>query len=98
VEFPRRAAQWAEPAWVSYWSHTDAPWLTERLRNRIRDFTTVLGCRFPTITDIRSPPIAKRALRVLSSWRYRFERYDQPWELDLSKQFIKLHDPRAASL
>jgi len=67
-------------------------------RNRIRDFTTVLGCRFPTITDIRSPPIAKRALRVLSSWRYRFERYDQPWELDLSKQFIKLHDPRAASL
>ena len=98
VEFPRRAMEWAEPAWVSYWSHTDAPWLSERLRNRIRDFTTVLGCRFPTITDIRSPPIAKRALRVLSSWRYRFERYDQPWELDLSKQFIKLHDPRAASL
>lgn len=98
VEFPRSASRWSQPEWVDYWSHSDAPWLTDRLRQRIRDFTTVLGCRFPTITDIRSPTIAKRALRVLSSWRYRFERYDRPWELDLSKQFIKLHDPRAASL
>jgi anaerobic magnesium-protoporphyrin IX monomethyl ester cyclase len=98
VAFPRRASQWAQPQWVDYWSHSDAPWLSERLRNRIRDFTTVLGCRFPTITDIRSPPIAKSALRLLSSWRYRFEQYDRPWELDLSKHFIKLHDPRASSL
>jgi radical SAM superfamily enzyme YgiQ (UPF0313 family) len=98
IEFPSTAEQWSDPKWVAYWSHTDAPWLSARLRRRIRDFTTVLGCRFPTITDVRSPPLAKRALRVLSSWRYRFECYDRPWELDISKRFIKLHDPRAASL
>lgn len=98
IVFPTTAEGWSQPEWVAYWSHTDAPWLSERLRRRIRDFTTVLGCRFPTITDIRSPPLAKRALRALSSWRYRFERYDRPWELDLSRQFVRLRDPRATGL
>ena len=98
VQFPQNASEWARPEWVSYWCHTDAPWLTPRLRQRIRDFNTVLGCRFPTITDVRSPTLAKRALRVMSAWRYRFERYDRPWELDLTRQVISLHDPKAASL
>jgi anaerobic magnesium-protoporphyrin IX monomethyl ester cyclase len=98
VVFPETAEGWAQPQWVKYWCHRDAPWLDDRLRARIRDFTTVLGCRFPTIIDVRSPPLAKRALRVLSSWRYRFERYDRPWELDLSRKLVRLHDPRAASL
>jgi len=98
IEFPTRARDWARPEWVSYWCHNDAPWLTTRLRRRIRDFNTVLGCRFPTVTDIRSPTFAKRALRLLSSWRYRFERYDHPWELDFTRQLIALHDPKTASL
>jgi radical SAM superfamily enzyme YgiQ (UPF0313 family) len=98
VQFPNRARDWARPEWVSYWCHNDAPWLSARLRQRIRDFNTVLGCRFPTITDVRSPTFAKRALRVMSAWRYRFERYDHPWELDLTRQFIALHDPKTASL
>jgi anaerobic magnesium-protoporphyrin IX monomethyl ester cyclase len=98
VHFPKRASEWARADWVSYWCHTDAPWLTPRLRQRIRDFNTVLGCRFPTITDVRSPTIAKRALRLMSAWRYRFARYDRPWELDLTRHVISLHDPKAASL
>jgi radical SAM superfamily enzyme YgiQ (UPF0313 family) len=98
VAFPRSADEWAKPSWLSYWCHTDAPWLSERLRSRIRDFTTVLGCRFPTVTDIRSPAWGKSALRALSSWRYRYRRYDRPWELDLSKRVIRLWDPRTYSL
>ena len=98
LQFPRTAEEWSRPEWVTYWSHTDAPWLTDRLRQRIRDFTTVLGCRFPSVIDIRSPPLAKRALRAMSSWRYRFERYDRPWELDLSRRFIRVRDPRASGL
>lgn len=96
--FPTTADGWAEPQWLSYWCHTDVPWLTERMRRRIRDFTTVLGCRFPTITDVRSPYWGKSALRALASWRYRFERYEGPWELDFSKRFIKLWDPRVSGL
>ena len=96
--FPATAEEWARPEWVNYWCHKSAPWLSERLRRRISDFETVLGCRFPTVIDVRSPPWGKAALRALSSWRYRFRRYDRPWELDLSKRLVRLHDPRALSL
>ena len=96
--FPATAEEWAEPQWLRYWCHTDVPWLTPRLRSRIRDFSTVLGCRFPTVTDIRSPYWGKSALRTLASWRYRHRRYSRPWELDFSKRFIRLWDPRVSGL
>jgi anaerobic magnesium-protoporphyrin IX monomethyl ester cyclase len=96
--FPTTAEGWAQPEWVTYWCHTDVPWLTPRLRNRIRDFTTVLGCRFPTVTDIRSPDWGKVALKTLAAWRYRLRRYERPWELDFSKRFIRLWDPRVTGL
>jgi anaerobic magnesium-protoporphyrin IX monomethyl ester cyclase len=96
--FPTTADGWAQPEWVTYWCHTDVPWLTPQLRNRIRDFTTVLGCRFPTATDIRSPDWGKLALKTLAAWRYRLRRYERPWELDFSKRFIRLWDPRLTGL
>jgi radical SAM superfamily enzyme YgiQ (UPF0313 family) len=98
VQFPDTADEWAAPQWLDYWCHQNAPWLTSKLRRRIVDFTTVLGCRFPTITDIRSPRWAKRTLSVAAAWRYRFRRYERPWELDASKRFVRLWDPRATSL
>jgi radical SAM superfamily enzyme YgiQ (UPF0313 family) len=96
--FPETAEGWARPEWIDYWCHTDVPWLTPRLRARIRDFTTVLGCRFPTATDVRSPHWGKSGLRMLASWRYQFRRYERPWELNVSRRFIKLWDPRVSSL
>jgi radical SAM superfamily enzyme YgiQ (UPF0313 family) len=98
VEFPRSADEWAEPHWLGYWCHRDAPWLSERLRRRIVDFTTVLGCRFPTIMDIRASAWGKSALRGLASWRYRYQRYGSPWELRVSRKLIRQWDPRALSL
>jgi radical SAM superfamily enzyme YgiQ (UPF0313 family) len=98
VHFPRSAEEWAQPHWLGYWCHQDAPWLSPRLRRRIVDFTTVLGCRFPTIMDIRASPWGKSALRTLAAWRYRFERYDNPWELRVSRRLIRQWDPRALSL
>jgi radical SAM superfamily enzyme YgiQ (UPF0313 family) len=96
--FPRTAEEWATDRWQHYWCHTDTPWLSERLRERIRDFTTVLGCRFPTVTDVRSPVWGKTLLRTLASWRYRHRAYERPWELDFSKRFIRLWDPKVSSL
>jgi anaerobic magnesium-protoporphyrin IX monomethyl ester cyclase len=96
--FPTTAHEWAEQKWLTYWCHTDTPWLTPGLRQRIRDFTTVLGCRFPTLTDVRSPPLGKAALRALASWRYRYGRYGRPWELDFTKRFVRLWDPRVSGL
>jgi radical SAM superfamily enzyme YgiQ (UPF0313 family) len=98
VLYPQTADQWAAPEWVAYWCHQDAPWVSERLRRRIVDFTTVLGCRFPTIMDIRASALGKSALRTLASWRYRFRRYDRPWELRLSRKIVRHWDPRVLSL
>lgn len=98
IAFPDSADGWASRKWVDYWCHQDAPWVSEKLRQRILDFTTVLGCRFPTVTDIRSPKWGKAALSTLAAWRYRRGNYDRPWELDLSKRVIRLWDPRVSSL
>jgi radical SAM superfamily enzyme YgiQ (UPF0313 family) len=98
VVFPRSADEWAEEKWVDYWCHQDAPWMSARLRRRIVDFTTVLGCRYPTIMDIRASAWGKSALRALASWRYRFQRYDRPWELRVSRKLIRHWDPRVMSL
>ena len=98
IEFPDSADGWAQPHWIGYWCHQDAPWLSPRLRRRIVDFTTVLGCRFPTIMDIRASHWGKVALRSLASWRYRFRRYGNPWELRLSRKVIRHWDPRVMSL
>jgi anaerobic magnesium-protoporphyrin IX monomethyl ester cyclase len=98
VAFPAAADEWARPEWLDYWCHKDAPWVSARLRRRILDFTTVLGCRFPTVTDIRSPRWAKSTLSAIASWRYRYQKYDHPWELGVSKKFVRLRDPRVSSL
>ena len=98
VVFPQTADEWAQPQWLGYWCHQDAPWLSARLRRRIVDFTTVLGCRFPTVMDIRASAWGKSALRALASWRYRFQRYNDPWELRVSRKIIRHWDPRVMSL
>lgn len=98
LRFPRTPEEWTEQRWVDYACHADAPWVSERLRRRIHNFVTVLRCRFPTLQDVNSPPWAKTTLRTLASWRYRFRKYDRPWELALSRKFIELADPRVTSI
>jgi radical SAM superfamily enzyme YgiQ (UPF0313 family) len=98
VVFPKTPEEWTQRRWVDYACHADAPWLTDRLRQRIRDFVTVLRCRFPTVQDKRTPRWGKATLSTLARWRYSLGRYDRPWELDASQRLLKLLDPRATSL
>jgi len=98
LRFPTTPEEWTEKKWVDYSCHADAPWLTDPLRQRIRNFVTVLGCRFPTVQDVAAPAWTKTTLRALAAWRYRFRRYDRPWELTLSKKIIRLADPKVTSI
>lgn len=98
IHFPRSPEEWTEKKWVDYSCHADAPWMNDRLRRRIRDFVTVLGCRFPTVQDAHTSTWRKSAAKVLASWRYTFRRYDRPWELDLYKRVIRPRDPKTASI
>jgi hypothetical protein len=98
IRFPTSPEEWTEKQWVDYACHADAPWLTDQLRTRIQNFVTVLGCRFPTVQDMRAPSWTKSTLRALASWRYRFRRYDRPWELAVAKRLIRLADPRVTGI
>ena len=98
VRFPKTPQEWTEQKWVDYACHADAPWMSDALRRRVRDFVTVLRCRFPTVQDTRSPRWAKSALRGLASWRYFLRQYDRPWELQASQRAIGLLDPRTSSI
>jgi len=98
LDFPTTAEGWAEPQWVRYWCHKDAPWVDDQLRRRIEDFRLVLGSRFPTVTDWRSPGWQKQALSGVAAWRYKLRRYDRPWELALMRRVVRLWDPQLKGL
>jgi radical SAM superfamily enzyme YgiQ (UPF0313 family) len=95
---PTTPEEWTEPQWIAYVCHQDAPWLTPRIKQRVRDFGKVLACRFPTAQDWSTPAWGKGLLRRLASWRYASGRYGHPWELDLARRVIPLRDPQRESL
>ena len=98
VIFPKTPEEWMQPQWVNYACHADAPWLTDKLRQHIHDFVTVLRCRFPTVQDMRSPSWAKRSLSAMAAWRYRHRKYDRPWELNLANRLVRLRMPQVSGL
>jgi radical SAM superfamily enzyme YgiQ (UPF0313 family) len=95
---PITPEEWTEPKWINYVCHQDAPWLSPKLRRRVQDFATVLGCRFPTVQDYSTPRWGKAMLRTLARWRYETGRYGNPWELRLARKIIPLREPQRESL
>lgn len=95
---PTTPEEWTQPQWVNYVCHQDAPWLSPKMRQRIKDFAHVLACRFPTVQDYRTPAWGKAILKALASWRYASGRYGHPWELDLARHLIPLREPQRESL
>ena len=95
---PTTPQEWTEPQWLTWVCHQDAPWLTPKIRQRVKDFATVLGCRFPTLQDHRTPAWGKALLRGLARRRYDSGRWDDPWELRLAKRVIPLREPARESL
>lgn len=98
VHFPQTPEGWTQPQWVDYACHADAPWVSPRLRRRIRSFVTVLGCRFPTVQDVGLSAWNRSLLAALASWRYHLRLYEHPWELNLSRRLIRLVDPRVTGI
>jgi anaerobic magnesium-protoporphyrin IX monomethyl ester cyclase len=95
---PTTPEEWAQPQWVRWVCHEDAPWLSPRIRRRVKDFARVLACRFPTAQDHRLPRAARVALRGLASWRYATRIYDHPWELRLARRLVRLGEPKRGNL
>jgi radical SAM superfamily enzyme YgiQ (UPF0313 family) len=97
-ELPTTPEEWTQPEWLNYVCHQDAPWLSPKMRQRVKDFGKVLYCRFPTVQDYATPAWGKRLLQAAAEWRYSTARYGNPWELDLLRRFIPLREPQRDSL
>jgi anaerobic magnesium-protoporphyrin IX monomethyl ester cyclase len=95
---PTTPEEWTSPQWVSWVCHQDAPWLNARTRQKIRDFTRVLACRFPTVQDPHTRPWGKTLLRQMARWRYASRQYGHPWELAAAARLVGLRDPKEESL
>jgi anaerobic magnesium-protoporphyrin IX monomethyl ester cyclase len=98
LSLPTTPEEWTEPRWLSWVCHQDAPWLTERTRRRIRDFSRVLACRFPTVQDARPKSWGRPLLRNMARWRYATRRYGHPWELAVAQRLVRLRDPKEEGL
>jgi radical SAM superfamily enzyme YgiQ (UPF0313 family) len=95
---PTTPEEWTEPRWIRYVCHQDAPWLTDRLRQRVRDFARVLECRFPTVQDHDTPRWQKSLLREMARWRWATRTYAFPVELTLARRTIPLKQPQTEGL
>jgi len=71
---------WLEPAWMGWMTHEDpqVPWLTPALKNKLRDFRTVLRARFPSLHDRVTKPWARHLARLLAARRWNRGHYDHP--------------------
>jgi len=98
VDLPTTPEEWTEKHWVDFVCHRDAPWLTPQLRQRVRDFACVLGCRFPTVQDARLPAWGRAVLRSLAAWRWAGRVYGNPRELRWASERLRLRVPQEESL
>ena len=97
-ELPTTPEEWTEPEWIDFVCHRSAPWLSPRTRRRIDDFATVLGCRFPTVQDVRLPRWGKTVLSAAASWRWAAGAYARPAELHALRRALPLKRPEAEGL
>jgi radical SAM superfamily enzyme YgiQ (UPF0313 family) len=98
LDLPTTPEEWTEPEWVDFVCHRNAPWLSPRMRRRIDDFATVLGCRFPTVQDVRLPRWGKAVLSAAASWRWAAGAYGRPAELHALRRALPLKRPEAEGL
>jgi radical SAM superfamily enzyme YgiQ (UPF0313 family) len=95
---PTTPEEWTQKVWIDYVCHQDAPWLTPKTRQRVKDFAKVLSCRFPTGQDYSTGRLGKTVLKALAGWRYSSGLYSGAWELDLARRLVGLREPQRESI
>ncbi len=96
--FPETLEEWISPEWLDFTQRRSAtmPWVKQPLQERLHDFERVLNAYYPTSTDVRLRGWRRRALRALSSWRYRLGYYRFPIELRLVHRLIDYQRPETS--
>lgn len=93
--FPDTLDGWVSNRWQAFALRRDpsTPWSHGEVRQRVRDFESVLNAYYPTVTDIRLTPLRRGLLKAAAAWRYRTESYARPLELNLLQRAFRYQRP-----
>jgi radical SAM superfamily enzyme YgiQ (UPF0313 family) len=93
--FPATLAELAAPRWhrLDLRRGDGLPWMTGRVRHKVRDFEHVLNAYYPTVTDRRLTAVRRRVLRTASAWRYQAHIYRAPYELKALHRLMRYQRP-----
>jgi len=61
--------------------------------DKILGFETVLNAQYPTVSDFRLTPLKRKAMRLLSNFRYRKNIFWFPLELKVLQRLWKYRQP-----
>ena len=94
-EFPETLDDWIGERWQSFALRRDprTPWAPRSIRQRVRNFETVLNAYYPTTTDVRLTPARRRMLRAVSAWRYHTRIETNPMELNALQRIFHYQRP-----
>ncbi len=94
-QFPRTLDEWASDEWAekSMRRSPGTPWSIDPIRNKVRNFETVINAFYPTVTDMRLKGAMRSLLKVVSGWRYQLEFYSAPYELKILQKLIHYRRP-----
>jgi len=93
--FPEKLEDWLDPVWQNFdlRKNTLTPWLTSEMVDKILGFETVLNAQYPTVSDFRLTPLKRKAMRLLSNFRYRKNIFWFPLELKVLQRLWKYRQP-----
>ncbi len=93
--FPETLEGWVSDRWQTFALRRDpsTPWSHGEVRQKVRDFESVLNAYYPTVTDTRMTPARRRLLRAASAWRYHAQAYARPVELNLLQRAFRYQRP-----
>ena len=93
--FPDTLDGWVSDRWQTFALRRDpsTPWSHGEVRQKVRDFESVLNAYYPTVTDLRITPARRRLLRAASAWRYHAKAYARPVELNLLQRAFRYQRP-----
>ena len=93
--FPDTLDEWVSERWQSFARRRDprTPWAPRSIRQRVRNFETVLNAYYPTVTDTKLTPRRRRLLRALAAWRYHARVEAAPFELNALQRVIHYQRP-----
>lgn len=94
-KFPATLDEWVDERWQTFSLRRDprTPWSPASIRQRVRDFETVLNAYHPTVTDTKLTPLRRRMLRAMSAWRYHTGTEARPYELNLMQRVFHYQRP-----